>query len=213
MRTPTKILVVESHPIVREGLVRLIDSQPDLCVCASPPTVTETLSEAQTTRPDVVILDSTFGNEQGVGLLTTIRVQLTVPVIVFSRYDQASYASRMLRAGAVGYVTKSAPVAEILAAVRHVLSGEVYVSESMTGWFAKSPPGNLPRVLLDYLTEREFQVFELIGKGVGTRTIAEQLRLSSKTVQSYRERLKTKLRLRTGAELMYYAVRQEFGRG
>jgi len=208
-----RILIVDDHPIVRHGLTQLIDDEPGLQVCGSAANSSEALEALKSIRPDLVILDLSLGDESGLELLKQIKpLYSDLPVLVLSMHDEAYYADRVLRAGAMGFIMKQEPAEQMIAAVRQVLSGKVYLSESMAASMLtrlvgrKTAVGGTP---VDNLTDRELQVLELIGRGLGTRQIAEKLNLSVKTVENHREHIKAKLKLRTSAELVRYAVRWE----
>jgi DNA-binding NarL/FixJ family response regulator len=208
-----RILIVDDHPIVRHGLTQLIDDEPGLQVCGSAANSSEALEALKSFQPDLVILDLSLGDESGLELLKQIKpLYSDLPVLVLSMHDEAYYADRVLRAGAMGFIMKQEPAEQMIAAVRQVLSGKVYLSESMAASMLtrlvgrKTAVGGTP---VDNLTDRELQVLELIGRGLGTRQIAEKLNLSVKTVENHREHIKAKLKLRTSAELVRYAVRWE----
>jgi len=208
-----RILIVDDHPIVRHGLAQLIDDEPGLQVCGSAANASEALESLKTVKPDLLILDLSLGDESGLDLLKQIKpLYADLPVLVLSMHDEAYYADRVLRAGAMGFIMKQEPAEQMIAAVRQVLSGKVYLSESMAASMLtrlvgrKTAVGGTP---VDNLTDRELQVLELIGRGLGTRQIAEKLNLSVKTVENHREHIKAKLKLRTSAELVRYAVRWE----
>jgi DNA-binding NarL/FixJ family response regulator len=214
---PARILIVDDHPIVRHGLAQLIDDEEGLQVCGSAASASEALESLKTVRPDLVILDLSLGDESGLELLKRIKpLYADLPVLVLSMHDEAYYADRVLRAGAMGFIMKQEPAEQMIAAVRQVLSGKVYLSESMAASMLtrlvgrKTAVGGTP---VDNLTDRELQVLELIGKGLGTRQVADKLNLSVKTVENHREHIKAKLKLRTSAELVRYAVRWELEGG
>lgn len=205
-----RILVVDDHPIVREGLVRVIDQSPDLLVCGHAENIPQALALVDTSKPDLVIVDISLGGQNGIELIKDIKVRSpALPVLVHSMYDEAMYAERCLRAGAKGYVMKQEPPQKLLEGVRRVLKGEVHLSEAMTKQLLcriSSGPegkGNSPSELL---SDREFEVFELLGRGRRTREIAQVLNLSDKTVQTHREHIKEKLNIHDAVSLVRQAV-------
>jgi DNA-binding NarL/FixJ family response regulator len=209
--TPVKILVVDDHPIVRHGLTQLINDEPGLTVCGTAARPVEALEAIRTRGPDLVVLDLSLGDDSGLELLKKMKIERPdLPVLVLSMHDEAYYADRVLRAGAMGYVMKQQPAEQVIAAIQQVLSGKVYLSESMSASMltrlvgGKAVEGGTP---VDALTDRELQVLNLIGEGLGTRQIAEHLHLSVKTVENYREHIKAKLKLQSSSELVRYAVR------
>jgi DNA-binding NarL/FixJ family response regulator len=208
-----QIVIVDDHPIVRHGLAQLINDEPGLNVCGSAANPAEALEVLEQQVPDLVIVDLSLGDDSGLDLLKTLHSQRPeLPVLVLSMHDEAYYADRVLRAGAMGYIMKQEAAEQMISAIHQVLSGKVYLSESMAASMLTRLVGR--RVVrggtpVDHLTDRELQVLGLIGKGLGTRQIAEKLHLSVKTVENHREHIKAKLKLRTSAELVRYAVRWE----
>ena len=202
-----RILVVDDHPIVREGLVGIMSRTPDLSVCAQAETSFQALEAIGSAKPDLVVVDISLGERSGIDLIKDIKVRYPkVPVVVHSMHDESLYAERCLRAGAKGYVMKQEPPQRVLQAVRRVLQGEICLSEAMTKRLLhrfSDKPATSP---LDLLTDREFQVLDLIGRGHPTREVAHLLNLSCKTVQTHREHLKEKLNLKDATSLVKYAV-------
>jgi len=210
---PAKILIVDDHPIVRHGLAQLINDVEGLSVCGSAASPTEAMESLTRTEPDLVIVDLSLGDESGLELVKKLHGESPdLPVLVLSMHDEAYYADRVLRAGAMGYIMKQEAAGQMISAIHQVLSGKVYLSESMAASMLtrfvgrKVVRGGTP---VDHLTDRELQVLGLIGKGLGTRQIAEKLHLSIKTVENHREHIKAKLKLRSSSELVRYAVRWE----
>ena len=205
-----RILVVDDHPIVREGLVRVIDQTPDLLVCGHAENIAQAVVLVDNSKPDLVIVDISLGGQNGIELIKDIKVRHpALPVLVHSMYDETMYAERCLRAGAKGYVMKQEPPQRLLEGVRRVLKGEVHLSEAMTKQLLcriSSGPegkGNSPSELL---SDREIEVFELLGRGRRTREIAQLLNLSDKTVQTHREHIKEKLNIHDAVSLVRQAV-------
>ncbi len=213
---PARIMVVDDHPIVRQGLTQLIRDEPDLDIVGAAASHEEALAMMDAHEPDLAILDLSLGKESGLDLLKIMRTRRpSMRVLVLSMHDEAYYADRVLRAGAIGYIMKQEPAENVITAVRQALVGKVYLSEAiaasmLTRLVGRKETGVSP---IDLLSDRELQVLQLIGKGRGTRQIAEQLHLSIKTVENYREHIKSKLNLRTGPELVRYAVRWEIEQG
>ncbi len=213
---PARIMVVDDHPIVRQGLTQLIRDEPDLDIVGAAASHEEALEMMDAHQPDLAILDLSLGKESGLDLLKIMRTRRpSMRVLVLSMHDEAYYADRVLRAGAIGYIMKQEPAENVITAVRQALEGKVYLSEAiassmLTRLVGRKETGVSP---IDLLSDRELQVLQLIGKGRGTRQIAEQLHLSIKTVENYREHIKSKLDLRTGPELVRYAVRWEIEQG
>ena len=211
-----RVLIVDDHPIVRQGLRRLIEAESDLEVCGEAETAREAKSLIRELEPDAVIVDVSLKQGDGLELVKDARAHYpSLPLLVLSMHDEAIYAERMLSAGANGYIMKQAASDQFLIALRRVLEGGIYVSEavgnSMIEKFA-SGGAYISSNPVDSLTNRELQVLHMIGKGLSTRQTAEALNLSVKTVESHRQRIKRKLSLRTSAQLMQYAVNWYAGR-
>lgn len=210
-RGAVRILVVDDHPIVRKGLVDLFNGAPGLTVCGEAGTIAESLASVSASQPQVAVIDLSLGTESGLDLVTTLASQHpTVRLLVLSGHDEDLYADRSLKAGALGYIKKDQAPAELIAAVRRVASGKVYASAETTERIlaslgsARRPQDERPAV--DRLSDRERHVLTLLGKGLSTRDIAAQLKLSVKTIESHYAHLKEKLGARTGRELMRLAV-------
>lgn len=208
--TRKSILLVDDHPIVLEGLKQLIEQQSDLMVCGELADGRATLQTVDKLRPDLAIIDISLKGVNGLEVIKALREQCPdLPVLALSMHDETLYAERALRAGANGYVMKQEATKNLLNAVRQLLGGGIYLSENVTAKLlsrmAHTKPG-AKRSALEGLSDRELEVFHLIGQGVGTRKIAETLRLSVKTIESHRENIKRKLKLEDAAELVQYAV-------
>jgi len=205
-----RILVVDDHPIVRQGLALLINREPDLVVCGEAEEATGAMHVLASARPDVLIVDISLTGPDGLDLLKTIRTtHPTLPVLILSMHDESIYAERALRAGANGYIMKQEATEKVLVAVRRILSGEIYVSDRIANNMLKhyiTGAGTLRNSSIADLSDRELEVFRLIGEGHGTRQIAEELHLSIKTVESYQAHIKEKLSLRSARELMQHAI-------
>ena len=206
-----RVLLVDDHPFMRAGLGQLIERQADLCVCGEAGNPAEAMQAIAKTKPDVVLTDLTMPGRSGLEFIKdVIAAQAGLSVLVVSMHDEAVYAERALRAGARGYIMKEAGGDALLAAIRQVLRGEVYVSARMSarileGLSSRKPRGSSSPI--EKLSDREFEVFQLIGQGKSTRDIAEQLHLSSKTVDVHRSHIKEKLELTDATALIRHAVR------
>ncbi len=204
-----RILVVDDHPIIREGMRLLINREPDLEVCGDAEEMHAALKAVDTQNPHLVILDISLNGPDGLELLKMIRARnATLPVLMLSMHDEDTYAERALRAGANGYIMKQKATEKVLTAVRRILAGEIYVSDHISSRMLHrvargADPGGSP---ISRLSDRELEVFRLMGEGAGTRQIAEALHLSVKTVETYEAHLKEKLALGSVRELMRYAV-------
>jgi len=216
MTNKIKVLLVDDHPLVRDGLVSLINQQPDLEVCAVADGEADALERIADTRPEVVTVDITLENGSGIELLKSIRAAYPeIKTLVLSMHDETIYAERALHAGARGYVMKREATTKVIAGIRAVHAGQMFISEKISAIMAEKfvggrAAGTTPAELL---SDRELQVFELLGRGLGTRQVADQLHVGFKTVQAYHARIKEKLKLANAAELMREAVRWNESRG
>lgn len=207
----TTVFLIDDHPLVRESLTSLINQQVDMTVCGEAETASEAIKGIIQTRPRIVILDISLKETSGLELLKTIRIQMPkADVIVLSMHDEKLYAERCIRGGARGYVMKGESTKRIVAAIREVLGGGICLSEEMTSAVSKKQidlryPS--PASPLEELSDRELEVFNLLGRGLETRQVAENLNVSIKTVQAYCARIKQKLHLSNATELLREAVR------
>ncbi len=205
-----KILLVDDHEVLRQGMRLLIEHQRDLQVCGEATDEASAIKQFRSSRPDLMIVDLSLREGDGIELIK--RIKLLDPearMLVFSMHDERVYGERALRAGAKGYVSKQQPVRSVLQAIRHVLSGAMHFSEELTQRLlerAASTETVLGASPVENLSDRELEVFVMIGRGLTTRSIAARLHLSPRTVDTYRERLKIKLALANSAELHYRAV-------
>ncbi|HEY4904046.1 MAG TPA: response regulator transcription factor [Candidatus Sulfotelmatobacter sp.] len=204
------VFVVDDHPIVRQGLALLINRESDLTVCGEAEEMHAALSAIPLAKPDILIVDISLNGPDGLELLKNIRITSPrLPVLILSMHDESIYAERALRAGANGYIMKQEATEKVLVALRRILSGEIYVSgriaNSMLQHYVHGASPS-PQSSISELTDRELEVFRLIGEGHGTRQIAEALHLSVKTVESYQAHIKEKLSLRSARELVQHAV-------
>ena len=206
-----KILIVDDHPIVREHLGELINQQKDMKVCGEAEDGHTAMTAVKDLKPDLAIVDLSLKNAHGIDLVKDLKVQYPdLPVLVLSMHDESVFAGRVLRAGARGYITKQEPTEKVMEAIRHILDGNVYLSEAMSAKVLKRMSGGQPGITpspMETLTDRELEVFQLIGEGHGTREVADALRLDVKTVETYRARIKEKLNLPNAAILVQEAVR------
>ncbi len=204
------VVVVEDHPMFRERLRDLIDREADLEVCGEADNIQAALDLLHSLRRvDIVVLDLTLRSGSGLELLKQMKAEeIATPALVLSMHDEALYAERSLRAGAKGYITKYEPSARVMAAIRQVLAGEVYVSSKVASKILTGLSGGSRKLTgIEQLTDRELEVFELIGRGRSTREIGARLHLGSTTVDTYRARIKTKLQIENSSQLMHEAVR------
>lgn len=205
-----RIFLVDDHPVTREGVRVLIDQEPDLVVCGQADSAPAALQLIQRLKPDLAVVDITLKTTSGIELMKNVKALLPdLPVLIMSMHDESLYAERALRAGAKGYVMKHEASDRILTAIRSVIAGDLYLSEKMKEKMLHRlvrSRKNEVVFTIDTLSDREMEVFQLIGNGFGTRQIAEKLNLSVKTIDSYREHLKLKLRLEKGSDLVRHAI-------
>jgi DNA-binding NarL/FixJ family response regulator len=204
------VFIVDDHPIVRQGLAQMINREPDLAVCGDAEDAGSAVRRIEAMKPDLVVVDISLNGPDGLDLLKDIRARDPhLPVLMLSMLDEAIYAERALRAGASGYIMKQEATEKVLTAIRRILDGEIYVSGRMANrmlhrFVGDAPSGN-PSPIAE-LTDRELEVFRLIGEGHGTRQIAEELHISVKTVESYQAHIKEKLALKNSRELVQSAI-------
>lgn len=205
-----QILIVDDHPLVREGVAGLLSAQADLEVCGEASGVTEAIELAEAKKPDVVIIDLTLKDGNGIALIKTLKERSPeLKMLVLSMHDETLFAERALRAGAVGYISKDKVSRTIVQAVRAVLAGKIYLSQRMTQHMMQRMVGGglkSTQSPIERLTDREVEIFQLIGQGWTTRRIATTLELSPKTVETHREHIKEKLELSNTVELTTHAV-------
>lgn len=212
----SRLLIVDDHPVVRQGLAELLNQEPDFTVCGQANNAVQGLSAARTLSPDLAIVDLSLRGSSGLDLIKDIHAFLPkLPVLVLSMYDETIYAERALRAGARGYVMKHEAAESVFTAIRRLLAGQFYVSEAMNSRMVhRFASGRAPtpgaadggKDMIDSLSDRELQVLQLIGQGKGTRLIAEELHISVKTVETHRAHLKEKLRLPDASGLVRFAI-------
>lgn len=205
------IMVVDDHPMTRAGLAQLINKQAEMEVCGEANSPLEALRKISKRRPDLVLIDISMPGGSGLEFIKdVVALHQGLPILVVSMHDELIYAERVLHAGARGYIMKEAGGEMLLMAIRRVLSGEVYVSGRVVATLLEAVSGHRPRRSespIQKLSDREFEVFDLIGQGQSTREIAHQLHLSLKTVATHRDHIKDKLRLANATALVRYAVR------
>lgn len=212
-----RVLLVDDHPILRRGVAELINAEPDIEVCGEAATLAEAYSSVTQLQPELVIVDVSLDGNNGVELMKELSYRWpALPLLTYSMHDEQTYAERALRAGSKGYVMKQHPPEVLLEAIRVVLKGKVYLSGPMSdrllgklvGAGGTVKPLQSP---IEKLSDRELEVFQMIGKGMSTVQIAGKLCLSVKTIETYREHLKQKLNLQSGPELVRSAVEWSLG--
>ena len=207
----SRIFLVDDHAMFREGLRYLIDREPDLTVCGDVADADEALRNIDKLKPDLVIADISLSGTTGIDLIKAIKSKYEdLPVLVVSMHEESLYAERALRAGAAGYVMKQEPAKTVKLAIRKVLGGDIHLSEkmgtSMLGKFMRGGQAGPPASPIESLSDRELEVFRMLGEGKVTRQIAEELDLSVATIHSFRNRIKEKLNLKNSTELMLHAI-------
>jgi DNA-binding NarL/FixJ family response regulator len=210
-----RVFVVDDHPIVRQGLALMINRESDLTVCGEAETAQAAVHAIPTIKPDILIVDISLNGPDGLDLLKDVRARYPdLPVLILSMHDESIYAERALRAGAQGYIMKQEATEKVLVALRRILNREIYVSERIANRMLQRYIGSRdparPSSIAD-LTDRELEVFRLIGEGHSTRRIAEELHISVKTVESYQAHIKEKLSLRSARELVQHAIQWSVG--
>jgi DNA-binding NarL/FixJ family response regulator len=209
------VYLIDDHPVLVQGLSDLINNQADMKVVGTTAEWTKALEDFKKQQPDVVLLDITLKNANGIEVLKNLKVQYpNLNVMMLSMHDENLYAMRALKAGAHGYVMKAAPTEEVINAIRHVLKGEVYVSESIARRMMSQLVGRRKDTTgspLEDLSDRELEIFTLIGEGQTTRQIAEKLHISIKTVETHRAHIKEKLKLESSTELVQHAIHWKNG--
>ena len=205
-----RIFIVDDHAMFRDGLRRLIDLESDLTVCGDAPDAASGLRGMAETEPDLAIVDISLDSTSGIDLIKDIKHDHEdLPVLVVSMHSESLYGDRALRAGAMGYVMKSEPAATVIAAIRKVLSGNVHISEKMAtlvvSKFVKGEPDQIPSPL-EALSDRELEVFRMLGQGKGTREIAQEMNVALPTISSFKNRIKEKLQFKNSTEMILYSL-------
>lgn len=213
---PTRVLLVDDHPVVREGLAESINRESDLTVCAQAEDHQGALRAIETHHPELIVVDLMLRDSSGMELIKDIHARWPrLLILVVSMHDETLYAERVLRAGAQGYITKQQATHDILLAIRRVLGGGIYLNErTASAVLARlaTKPQAPSHSIQDLLADRELEVFELTGRGLSTREIAGQLRIDVKTVDTYRARIRDKLNLKSSSELLQLAIQWNQGR-
>jgi two-component system, NarL family, invasion response regulator UvrY len=203
-----RILIADDHEIVRAGLREFIADQPDMQVTAEASTGAETIAAVRSHDFDLILLDILMPDKNGIDTLKTLQhIKPALPVLILSTCAEDQYAINLLRAGAVGYVSKEAVSAQLVAAIQTVVRGRKYVSPALEQILADSLSGDATRPLHEELSQREFQIFCKLAAGIGVSKIADELNLSVKTVSTYRARILEKMAMRSNAEITYYAIK------
>ncbi len=206
-----RILVVDDHQLLRQGITQLVNEQADLVICGEAEDRAGALDMAEKARPDLAVVDLSLKDQNGLELIKDLKVRFPrVAVLVLSMHDESLYAERALRAGARGYIMKREASLKVLDAIRQILDGGVYVSDSIVATILDKVTGRVPvssTATPDVLSDRELEVLRLIGRGCGAQEIAKQLHVSAKTVEAHRANIKTKLKLDTAHELLQFAIR------
>jgi DNA-binding NarL/FixJ family response regulator len=209
-RHRARILLVDDHPLVRERLAEVINREPDLTVCGEAEDRHEAVAAIPARRPNLVIVDLALKNSDGLELIKDVHSRWPkVHMLVVSMHDESLYAERVIRAGAQGYITKQEATRKILLAIRRVLGGGIYLNERVAAHIIgrlANQSGVVAATPTEVLADRELQVFGLIGRGLNTREIAARLHIAVKTVETYRARIKEKLRLKDSSELLQLAI-------
>ena len=206
----TNILLVDDHPIVRQGLAELINHQTDFVVCGQAEDAHQAMKAVKELKPDMAIVDISLKETSGMELIKDLNSQYpNLPVLALSMHDESLYAERALRAGARGYIMKDEATEKVIMAIHKILRGEIYISDKMATKMMRKLVGSSTELTtspVERLSDRELEVFQLIGKGFGTRQISERLFLSIKTIETYRAHIKEKLHLADSAEMLRYAI-------
>jgi DNA-binding NarL/FixJ family response regulator len=205
-----RIFIVDDHPIMRQGLAQLINHEPDLEMVGEASDARTALTGVLDTKPDLAIIDISLPGKNGLELIKDLKASSDgVLMLVHSMHDESLYVERVLRAGAHGYIMKHEGGKKVMDAVRKVLRGEIYVSQEMSGKILEIFSGRRPSSTdpVEALSDRQFEIFQMIGQGKGTRAIAESLNVSVKTIDAHRAHIKEKLGLKSGNELVRFAVR------
>lgn len=206
-----KVLVIDDHAIVREGLTTLINKEQDMKICGTAHDAFSALNILSNIQPDIVIVDLSLASASGLDVIVSIKTRYpNIHILVFSMHDETVFAERCIKAGAAGYIMKNDEPRELINAIRKIVNGKIYLSEKMTEYVLNKAmhvkkTQNID--IIETLSDREFQVFQFIGQGHSSKQIATNLNLSIKTIETFREKLKYKLCLTNGLELIQYAIK------
>jgi len=204
-----KVFIVDDHSVVRQGLTQFINNEDDLYVCGEAEDANDAIKGLDRENPDITIVDISLKGANGIELTRAIKNRFNVPVLILSMFEEGIYAERAIKAGAKGYIMKSDSMENVIFALREILDGKIYLSSVLKDTLLNKllmDPSERSSSPIDSLTNRELEVFRLIGAGLSTRRIANDLLLSIKTIETYRERIKKKLNLNNSDELMQYAI-------
>ena len=205
-----KVLIVDDHPLVRERVAELINQELDLTVCGDAEDSVQAVKAVTSLSPDLAIVDITLKDTYGIELIKQLKdLHPKLPILVLSMHDESLYGERALRAGAKGYLNKQEATKKVVDAIRRILRGEIYVSEKLSSALVQRVAGSKPTSggsPVDVLTDRELEVFQLLGQGLAVREVAERLFVSAKTVEAHREHIKQKLNFKTSSELLRFAI-------
>ncbi len=210
LRKPkTRVLLVDDHPILRRGLAQLINQEADMTVCGEAEDAPKAFEAVSTLQPDVAVVDISLKGGNGIELIKNVKARFPdLPILVLSMHDESLYAERALRAGGLGYIMKEEAIEQVLIGIRRVLVGEIFLSDKMKAKMLQQLANGKAKAFvspIEHLTDRELEVFRLIGEGRSTRQIAGELHLSVRTVEAYREYIKGKLNLKNATELVQHA--------
>ena len=205
-----RVIIVDDHPVLRKGLAQLIEEEEDMTVCGEAEDTAQALKVVEETQPDILIVDLSLKDSSGLDLIKDMQVrQPKISLLVLSMHEETFYAERVLKAGAKGYITKEEGTEKVVDGIRSVLKGNIYLSENMREKMILKmvgSPGNSEEDAISTLTDRELQIFELIGQGMPTREIAKRLHVSVKTIESHRENIKEKLGVSSATDLLKTAI-------
>ena len=205
-----RIFIVDDHPIVRRGITQLINQEPDFIVCGEASDISSALQGISTCDCDLVIVDLSLGQDSGIRLIEEILLDKPdMKILILSMHDEFLYAERCFRSGAKGYLMKQEPPEQVISALKIILNGEVYISDNLSSRLLNKLVSKQPAAFsspIEQLSNRELEVFQLIGKGLKTRKIAEQLNLSVKTIETYIDHIKRKMNLEDSRDLIQHAV-------
>jgi DNA-binding NarL/FixJ family response regulator len=205
----TRIFILDDHPIVRQGIAEMINDESDMHVCGEADNYQEAMKTVETLKPDVILVDISLNGSSGLEFLKSLKIQFPdCKALILSMHDETLYAERALREGARGYIMKQQATEKIMDAIRHVMKGQIYLSDLMMERILEKKYGGISADAspIEALSDRELEVFRMIGEGISTSLIAKQLHRSVKTIETYRARIKVKLNLKNNMELIRLAM-------